>query len=97
MILLCSSSCYRFFFVLHFVTSSNGMKPSQSSNSLWEVDKSCMSWLDKKPPQSVIYRFLRVIRPGSMGGEEDDSTKELPERDKCETISSWVGLYKRKC
>ncbi|XP_031263656.1 7-deoxyloganetic acid glucosyltransferase-like [Pistacia vera] len=92
---------------LHLQTrlaTANGMKPSQSSNSLWEVDKSCMSWLDKQPPQSVIYvsfgiltvftreqlmefwyglvnskqRFLWVVRPGSVGGD-DDSTKKLVE------------------
>ncbi|XP_044480182.1 7-deoxyloganetic acid glucosyl transferase-like [Mangifera indica] len=27
----------------------------KSSNSFWEVDRSCISWLDKQPPQSVIY------------------------------------------
>ncbi|KAJ8747351.1 hypothetical protein K2173_012931 [Erythroxylum novogranatense] len=27
----------------------------QSSNSLWEVDRSCMSWLDKQPSKSVLY------------------------------------------
>ncbi|XP_074321007.1 7-deoxyloganetic acid glucosyltransferase-like isoform X3 [Silene latifolia] len=26
-----------------------------SSSSLWEVDQSCLSWLDKKPAESVIY------------------------------------------
>ncbi|XVE69326.1 hypothetical protein DITRI_Ditri09bG0143500 [Diplodiscus trichospermus] len=27
----------------------------QSSNSLWEVDRSCLSWLDKQPNESVVY------------------------------------------
>ncbi|XP_043702786.1 7-deoxyloganetic acid glucosyltransferase-like [Telopea speciosissima] len=25
------------------------------SNSLWEVDRSCMKWLDSRPPESVVY------------------------------------------
>ncbi|KAL5700519.1 7-deoxyloganetic acid glucosyltransferase [Ranunculus cassubicifolius] len=29
--------------------------PSISSNSLWEVDRSCMSWLDSQPSKSVVY------------------------------------------
>ncbi|KAF8008940.1 hypothetical protein BT93_J0055 [Corymbia citriodora subsp. variegata] len=29
--------------------------PSPASNSIWEVDRSCISWLDKQPPKSVIY------------------------------------------
>ncbi|XP_031263646.1 7-deoxyloganetic acid glucosyltransferase-like [Pistacia vera] len=37
------------------LSSSNSIMPSQSSNSLWEVDKSCMAWLDRQPPQSVVY------------------------------------------
>ncbi|KAJ0101016.1 hypothetical protein Patl1_06505 [Pistacia atlantica] len=43
---------------LHLETrlaASNNMESFKSSNSLWEVDKSCMAWLDKQPPQSVIY------------------------------------------
>ncbi|KAL5733123.1 hypothetical protein ACOSQ2_032815 [Xanthoceras sorbifolium] len=28
---------------------------NQSSNSFWEVDRSCIAWLDKQPPRSVIY------------------------------------------
>ncbi|XVF83832.1 hypothetical protein PTKIN_Ptkin16aG0525000 [Pterospermum kingtungense] len=27
----------------------------QSTNSLWEVDRSCLPWLDKQPEESVIY------------------------------------------
>ncbi|KAJ9160238.1 hypothetical protein P3X46_025659 [Hevea brasiliensis] len=27
----------------------------QSSNSLWEVDRSCITWLDTQPSQSVLY------------------------------------------
>ncbi|XP_031273306.1 7-deoxyloganetic acid glucosyltransferase-like [Pistacia vera] len=43
---------------LHLETrlaASNNMESFKSSNSLWEVDRSCMVWLDKQPPQSVIY------------------------------------------
>ncbi|XP_048139634.1 7-deoxyloganetic acid glucosyl transferase-like [Rhodamnia argentea] len=29
--------------------------PPSASNSLWEVDRSCISWLDEQPPKSVIY------------------------------------------
>ncbi|XP_042519762.1 7-deoxyloganetic acid glucosyltransferase-like [Macadamia integrifolia] len=28
---------------------------SLSANSLWEVDRSCMKWLDSQPPKSVVY------------------------------------------
>ncbi|XVF83815.1 hypothetical protein PTKIN_Ptkin16aG0523400 [Pterospermum kingtungense] len=28
---------------------------SQSLNCFWEVDRSCMSWLDKQPNQSIVY------------------------------------------
>lgn len=28
---------------------------SSSSNSLWEEDKSCIGWLNKQPPKSVVY------------------------------------------
>ena len=28
---------------------------SQSSNSFWEEDRSCIPWLDRQPPKSVIY------------------------------------------
>ncbi|KAK0592260.1 hypothetical protein LWI29_015909 [Acer saccharum] len=27
----------------------------QSTNGFWEVDRSCMAWLDKQPPKTVIY------------------------------------------
>ncbi|XVF83827.1 hypothetical protein PTKIN_Ptkin16aG0524500 [Pterospermum kingtungense] len=27
----------------------------QSSNSVWEVDRTCLSWLDKQPKESVVY------------------------------------------
>ncbi|XAR65880.1 7-deoxyloganetin glucosyltransferase [Bertholletia excelsa] len=31
------------------------LPPASSSNSLWQEDRSCMTWLDKQPPKSVIY------------------------------------------
>ena len=39
-------------FRLEAKTSSS---QSQSSNNLYEVDKSCMTWLDAQPLKSVIY------------------------------------------
>ncbi|KAL3718864.1 hypothetical protein ACJRO7_003900 [Eucalyptus globulus] len=37
-------------------SSSPSSPPSSSaSNSLWEVDRSCIAWLDKQPPKSVVY------------------------------------------
>ncbi|KNA10904.1 hypothetical protein SOVF_139990 [Spinacia oleracea] len=30
-------------------------KPNNSSSNLWEVDRSCISWLDQKPDKSVVY------------------------------------------
>ncbi|KAK6270687.1 hypothetical protein POUND7_007785 [Theobroma cacao] len=32
---------------------------SQFSNSLWEEDRNCISWLDKQPKQSVVYVKFR--------------------------------------
>ncbi|KAG5533467.1 hypothetical protein RHGRI_027593 [Rhododendron griersonianum] len=29
--------------------------PSTASSSFWEEDRSCIEWLDRKPPKSVIY------------------------------------------
>lgn len=38
------------------LSSSPSSRPQPSaSNSLWEVDRSCVSWLDEQPPKSVIY------------------------------------------
>ncbi|KAF5180698.1 7-deoxyloganetic acid glucosyltransferase [Thalictrum thalictroides] len=34
---------------------TNSFAPSDSSNSLWEVDRSCMTWLDSQPLKSVVY------------------------------------------
>ncbi|XP_027162199.1 7-deoxyloganetic acid glucosyltransferase-like [Coffea eugenioides] len=70
-----------------------------TSNSVWSVDRSCMTWLDSQPSKSVIYvsfgsiatltkgqlmefwhglvnsgvRFLWVIRPDSVTGEDWES------------------------
>lgn len=30
-------------------------QPNSSTSALWEEDRSCISWLDKKPDQSVVY------------------------------------------
>lgn len=43
---------------LHALLNSRlpkSLLPSVSSNSLWEVDRSCMSWLDSQPLKSVVY------------------------------------------
>ncbi|KAF2294871.1 hypothetical protein GH714_025795 [Hevea brasiliensis] len=37
------------------LSNINTQESYQSSNSLWEVDRSCITWLDTQPPQSVIY------------------------------------------
>ncbi|XP_077238883.1 7-deoxyloganetic acid glucosyltransferase-like isoform X1 [Tasmannia lanceolata] len=34
---------------------SNNNNSSSSSSSLWKEDNTCMTWLDSKPPKSVIY------------------------------------------
>ncbi|PIA54526.1 hypothetical protein AQUCO_00900819v1 [Aquilegia coerulea] len=33
----------------------NSSQTSDSSNSLWEIDRSCMTWLDSQPLKSVVY------------------------------------------
>ncbi|KDP44850.1 hypothetical protein JCGZ_01350 [Jatropha curcas] len=37
------------------IRSTNKQELHQSSNSLWEVDRTCIAWLDNQPSQSVIY------------------------------------------
>ncbi|KAF3663737.1 7-deoxyloganetic acid glucosyltransferase [Capsicum annuum] len=49
---------------------------STSSNSLWQEDESCMSWLDTQPPKSVIY-----VSFGSIAG----LTRE-------ELLEFWYGM-----
>ncbi|KAJ8528456.1 hypothetical protein K7X08_022148 [Anisodus acutangulus] len=49
---------------------------STSSNSLWQEDESCISWLDTQPPKSVIY-----VSFGSIAGV----TRE-------ELLEFWYGL-----
>ncbi|KAF5182496.1 7-deoxyloganetic acid glucosyltransferase [Thalictrum thalictroides] len=34
---------------------TNSFAPSDSSNSLWEIDQSCMTWLDSQQLKSVVY------------------------------------------
>ncbi|KMT13920.1 hypothetical protein BVRB_4g077610 [Beta vulgaris subsp. vulgaris] len=53
---------------------------NNSSSSLWEVDKSCISWLDQKPDKSVIYVSL-----GSTTTLTKDQLTEL-----------WTGLVQSK-
>lgn len=41
---------------LHLKTRlASNMISSSSPNSLWEVDRSCIEWLDKQPVRSVLY------------------------------------------
>ncbi|GAV56820.1 UDPGT domain-containing protein [Cephalotus follicularis] len=35
--------------------ATNTLQRSSNSSSLWEVDRSCMTWLDQQPLQSVVY------------------------------------------
>ncbi|KAK6227884.1 hypothetical protein SCA6_000224 [Theobroma cacao] len=37
------------------LAETNGTMVHQSPNSLWEVDRSCLSWLDEQPKESVVY------------------------------------------
>ncbi|XP_021772697.1 7-deoxyloganetic acid glucosyltransferase-like [Chenopodium quinoa] len=53
---------------------------NNSSSSLWEVDKSCTSWLDLKPDKSVIY-----VSFGSTTTFTADQLMEL-----------WAGLVQSK-
>ncbi|XP_010095929.2 7-deoxyloganetic acid glucosyltransferase [Morus notabilis] len=39
----------------HKLAKKNVSKSDQSSNSIFEVDRKCMDWLDSQPPKSVIY------------------------------------------
>ncbi|XVE99681.1 hypothetical protein REPUB_Repub03eG0221200 [Reevesia pubescens] len=57
-----------------------GESSDHVSNSLWEVDRSCISWLDKQPKQSVIY-----VSFGSI-------TVTLKEQ----LIELWYGLVNSK-
>ncbi|KGN50608.1 7-deoxyloganetic acid glucosyltransferase [Cucumis sativus] len=45
---------------------------SVSSNGLWEVDRSCLAWLDDHPPKSVIY-----VSFGSVVVIGDDQFREF--------------------
>ncbi|EOY17942.1 UDP-glucosyltransferase family 1 protein [Theobroma cacao] len=66
----------------HFKTRmslENGVS-SQSSNYFWEVDRSCMSWLDRQPNQSVVY-----VSFGSIAVMSDEQIMEF-----------WHGLVNSK-
>ncbi|KAL0545898.1 hypothetical protein IC582_015795 [Cucumis melo] len=45
---------------------------SESNNGLWEVDRSCLAWLDAQPPKSVIY-----VSFGSVVVIDDDQLREF--------------------
>ncbi|KAI9125340.1 hypothetical protein K1719_003956 [Acacia pycnantha] len=62
-------------------TASSEEKPRPSfANSLWEIDRTCMTWLDAQPPKSVIYV--------SFGSNSTISRDELME--------IWYGLVNSK-
>ncbi|KAI9125362.1 hypothetical protein K1719_003978 [Acacia pycnantha] len=64
-----------------FKTASSEEKPPPSfANSLWEIDRTCMTWLDAQPPKSVIYV--------SFGSNSTISRDELME--------IWYGLVNSK-
>ncbi|WCJ19747.1 7-deoxyloganetic acid glucosyltransferase [Euphorbia peplus] len=52
--------------------SINKQKSHSSLNSVWQVDRSCMEWLDKQPLQSVLY-----ISFGSIASMTKDQFMEL--------------------
>ncbi|XWS74873.1 hypothetical protein CRYUN_Cryun01aG0035600 [Craigia yunnanensis] len=66
----------------HFKTrlSVENEVSSQPSNSFWEVDRNCMSWLDKQPNQSVVY-----VSFGSIAVMSDEQILEF-----------WHGLVNSK-
>ncbi|XWS74874.1 hypothetical protein CRYUN_Cryun01aG0035700 [Craigia yunnanensis] len=57
-----------------------GESSDHFSNSLWEVDRSCISWLDKQPKKSVIY-----VSFGSITITSKEQLTEL-----------WYGLVNSK-
>ncbi|XP_060183974.1 7-deoxyloganetic acid glucosyltransferase-like [Lycium barbarum] len=61
---------------VHALLKARLATKSTSSNSLWQEDESCMSWLDMHPPKSVIY-----VSFGSIAGV----TKE-------DLLEFWYGL-----
>ncbi|XVF83828.1 hypothetical protein PTKIN_Ptkin16aG0524600 [Pterospermum kingtungense] len=52
----------------------------QSTNSLWEIDRTCLSWLDKQPKKSVVY-----VSFGSITVLSREQVTEF-----------WFGLVKSK-
>ncbi|XP_022995645.1 7-deoxyloganetic acid glucosyltransferase-like [Cucurbita maxima] len=40
---------------LHALLKAKFSNETESLNNLWEVDRSCLKWLDNQPPGSVIY------------------------------------------
>lgn len=61
-------------------TASSEELPPSSVSSLWEVDRSCMSWLDAQQPKSVIY-----VSFGSITTMSRDELVEI-----------WYGLVNSK-
>ncbi|WCJ19738.1 7-deoxyloganetic acid glucosyltransferase [Euphorbia peplus] len=40
---------------LHELLKTKTQESYKSSNSLWQVDRTCIAWLDNQPPESVLY------------------------------------------
>uniref|UniRef100_A0A7C9EK62 Glycosyltransferase n=1 Tax=Opuntia streptacantha TaxID=393608 RepID=A0A7C9EK62_OPUST len=57
-----------------------GLTEGTSSTSLWEEDRSCISWLDQKPDKSVVY-----VSFGSLASITKDQFMEF-----------WAGLVQSK-
>ncbi|KAF2296196.1 hypothetical protein GH714_036685 [Hevea brasiliensis] len=48
------------------LTSIEKQESYSSSNSLWQVDRTCITWLDNQPSQSVLYE--EVLAHKAIGG-----------------------------
>ncbi|XVF24006.1 hypothetical protein REPUB_Repub13aG0089500 [Reevesia pubescens] len=73
------------------IAETNGTLFDQSSNSLWEVDRTCLSWLDKQPKESVVYESFGQISCPKKAGDGEGIPAELVEGTKeIGYIVSWA-------